>query len=197
MKKCRGFSIVETLFVIGITSVVATIAVPMMLNTLGDYRLRGDARSLTNAVSLAKMRAASDFTQSRLYVDLGTKNFHLETWQKTGTPAWVSESGATVLSGSDAFGYGVVGTPPANTQGAIGQGDPCRTGIAAGGNIANTACIVFNSRGIPVDATGAPTASGALYITDNTAVYGVTISATGLIRLWRTKPAASPTWVLQ
>jgi hypothetical protein len=56
---------------------------------------------------------------------------------------------------------------------------------------------MFNSRGIPVDSTGAPVASGALYLTDGSAVYGVTVAATGMIRLWRTFPYATPNWVMQ
>ena len=56
---------------------------------------------------------------------------------------------------------------------------------------------MFNSRGIPVDATGAPTAVDALYLTDGTAVYGVTVSATSAIVLWRTLPATSPSWSQQ
>jgi hypothetical protein len=54
---------------------------------------------------------------------------------------------------------------------------------------------MFNSRGVPVDNTFAPTASDAVYVTDGSAVYGITVSATGMIRSWRTPPAASPTWV--
>src|SRR5439155_25572545 len=56
----NGFSILEVLMVVGISTVVAAIAVPMMRNTIGDFKLSGDARGLTNAVSLAKLRAASD-----------------------------------------------------------------------------------------------------------------------------------------
>ena len=194
MSSARGVSIVQILVAMGLTAVVAAMAVPMTRNALGDFRLRGDARSLNNAMSLTKMRAASDFTNARLYVALDSKSFHIETWQKTG-PAWAAEGGITALSGFDTFGYGVVGAAPPNTQAAIAQAAQCRT--AAGAVIGNTACVVFNSRGIPVDTTGAPTGAGAVYLTDNTAVYAVTMSASGLIKLWRTNPAATPAWSLQ
>jgi hypothetical protein len=90
---------------------------------------------------------------------------------------------------------------PSNTQTTIGQAANCvnDTGVA----IANTACVLFNSRGIPVAPNGAPpnvgapTADDALYVTDGTAVYGMTVSATGQIRLWRTNPTSTPAWVLQ
>lgn len=197
-----GFSLLEVLMVVGISTVVAAIAVPMMKNTIGDFKLSGDARGLTNAVSLAKLRAASDFSQSRLYVDRDARSYHVEVWSKTAVPPdWVTEGGVTSLSSSDIFSFSVVGAPPPNTQAAITQAPACltRTGAA----IANTYCILFNSRGIPVDsagvppAVGAPTGNDAIYVTDNTAIFGVTISATGMIKLWRTNPLTVPAWVLQ
>jgi len=198
----HGFSLLEVLMVVGISTVVAAIAVPMMKNTIGDFKLSGDARALTNAVSLAKLRAASDFSQSRLYVDRDARSYHVEVWSKTAVPPdWVTEGGLTSLSTSDIFSFGVVGAAPPNTQAAIAHAPACLTRLGAA--IVNTSCILFNSRGIPVDsagvppAVGAPTGNDAIYITDNTAVFGVTISATGLIKLWRTNPWAAPAWVLQ
>ncbi len=196
----NGFSILELMVVVGIIGVISAIAVPMMKNTVGDFRLSGDARGLANATSLAKLRAASDFSQARLYVDLGAKSFHVETWNKTGA-AWAAEGGTTTLSMNDTFSFGVVGTAPPNSQATIGPASACVT--AAGAAIGGTACILFNSRGIPVDpagappAVGAPTGNDAVYITDGTAVFGITLSATGLIKLWRTNPTATPSWVLQ
>jgi prepilin-type N-terminal cleavage/methylation domain-containing protein len=196
----NGFSLLELIAVVGIIGVISAIAMPMMKNTVGDFRLSGDAHGLTNAVSLAKLRAAADFSQARLYVDLGTNSFHVETWNKTGA-AWVTEGGTTTLSSNDTFSFGVVGTAPPLSQGTIGQASACVTN--AGAAISGTACILFNSRGIPVDpagappAVGAPTGNDALYLTDGTAVYGVTLWATGLIKLWRTNPTATPSWVLQ
>ena len=41
-----GYSLIELLMVVGITTVVAAMAVPMMSNTIGNFRLSGDARSV-------------------------------------------------------------------------------------------------------------------------------------------------------
>jgi hypothetical protein len=187
--------------VVGIVGVISAIAVPMMKNTLGDFSLSGDARALSNAVSLAKLRAASSFSQARVYIDLLGRSYFVQTWQKAPANTWVTEGGIRTLSTGVTFSSGVVGTAPPPTLAAIVQASACVTDLGVA--IGNTACILFNSRGIPVDpagappAVGAPTGNDAVYLTDGTAVYGETISATGLIKLWRTNPTATPTWILQ
>lgn len=195
----RGYSMIEVVMVAGISMVVAAIAIPMSGSAIGTLRINGDARSVTNAVQLAKLRAASDFSKTRLYVDLSAKSFHVETWDKTNN-VWSTDGGTTYLQGpSESFSYGPVSTPPSNTQGTIGQASQCLT--ATGTAVANTACIVFNSRGVPVTdavgASGSPTSAGALYVTDGTVVYGTTVTATSIIQLWKSNSAATPTWTLQ
>jgi len=191
----RGFSLLELLFVVAVTGVIAAIAMPMMAKSIDYFRLSGDARSVSNATALAKMRAAATFSRGRLYVDLTGKTFRVESWQKTGTPGWAAVEGTTNRNSNDTFGFGVVGSAPPNTQATIGQAPACLD--STGTVIANTACVVFNSRGVPVDATGAPTPIDAIYLTDGTAVYGITVSATGMIRMWRTTATATPAWTLQ
>jgi prepilin-type N-terminal cleavage/methylation domain-containing protein len=198
----RGYSLVELLVVVGITSVIGAIAVPMTANTMRNFKIVGDARSLSSAVSLAKLRAASQFTQSRVFIDRDAGTFRVESWQKTGVIGWATDQTATRLSNTVTFGFGAVGAPPAATQAAIGQAAECVD--LAGTAIGNTSCILFNSRGIPVAAAGAPpnvgapTGNGAIYVTDGSVVFGLTVSATGLSRLWRTGATSStPTWVQQ
>jgi prepilin-type N-terminal cleavage/methylation domain-containing protein len=187
----RGFSLIELLLVVGITTVVGALAVPMMSNTVANLRLNGDARSLAGAVSVTKLRAASNFSQARLFVDLNARSYHIETWQKTGTPGWVAEGASTTLSSGVTFGFGAIAAPPLNTQAAIAQSAPCVAAVT-GLAIANTACVLFNSRGIPVDPSGvppnvgAPTGNYAVYLKDATAAYGLFVSATGMSSLFRT-----------
>jgi len=153
-------------------------------------------------VLLAKMRAASDFTQTRAYFDTSGQTFRIDVWNKPVSPAtsgsWVTEGGTHNLSSGVTFGYGTLTSPPPNTQASLAQAPACRNDSGAspgtGTAIANTACIVFNSRGIPiVDSTGAPTASDAIYISDGATVYAVTIIATGMASTWST-PLGSPSW---
>jgi Tfp pilus assembly protein FimT len=185
----RGVSLVETLVTLAITAAISAVAVPMMANTIGYFRLSGDARGISNSIAVAKIRAASDFSQVRLFVDLSTKSHHIETWNKA-TSQWTPEGGTTYLSTGTTFGYSIITNAPPNTQGSIGQAAPCKDN--AGNDIGNTACVIFNSRGVPVNST-----VYALYVTDNTMVHGITVSATGMVRSWRAAPHYTASWVLQ
>src|SRR4051794_28155500 len=149
----RGFSLVEMLFVVALTGVIAAIAVPMMGNSLGFFRLSGDARSVSNMIALSKMRAASVFGKVRVFIDRSGKSFRLETWNST-TGQWVADTGNTYLSRNVTFNFNPVTAAPPNTQGTIGEAAVCKDN--AGNDIANTSCIIFNSRGIPIDGTATP-----------------------------------------
>src|SRR5262245_32267813 len=109
-RSLHGYSLVETLFVVGLIGVVSAIAAPMVGNALGYFRLSGDARSTANAIALAKMRASSVFGRVRIYADLSRNQFHLEIFDKA-TSAWVTDGGTTSLSSRVRFGFGPVGTP--------------------------------------------------------------------------------------
>jgi Tfp pilus assembly protein FimT len=196
----QGRTIIEVLTVVGILGVVTVMAAPLMANAIAFFRVSGDARSISNAIAVIKIRAASDYTQARLYVDVAGKTHHLEIWNKT-TNAWTREGGDTALNNSVTFGYAGITNAPPNTQGTIDQAPACKVGSAAGAGtgdaIGNTACVVFNSRGVPVDSLGAPTSLDAVYVTDGSAVYGITVAPTGMVRSWRAKPVATTTWSQQ
>ncbi len=198
MRSTSGFTILETLFVVGLIGVISAIAVPMVSNAIANFKLTGDVRSTSNGVALTKMRAASDFSRVRLYVDLSAKSYKLQSWSKaSSTCCWVTEGGSTTLSSNTSYSFGSVSTAPPNTQATIAQAAACKND-AGTADIANTACVIFNSRGVPVDPVNFnPTADDALYLTDGTAVYAVTVAATGMIRVWRTQPVSTPSWVLQ
>jgi len=190
-----GYTAIEMLIVLSLMGLLAAMSIPAMGMMLGYYRLSGDARGLSNVIAVAKTRAAAAFTTGRLFVDLPTRSYRVETWRKTGTPGWVAEGSYGNLSVGNTFGFAGLTSPPPNTQAAIAQSPPCRDD--AGAAIDDTVCVLFNSRGIPVDTAGVPTGSGGLYVTDGAAIYGVTIAASGLTRLWRAQASASPVWVRQ
>ena len=190
----EGFSLIEIFIVMVLTMAMAAMVVPKTSSLFGNLRLSGDARALSNSIGLAKMRAAADFTRARLFVNRAARTYRVERFEKTGGVGWVAEGDATSLSYRVNLSSGSLGTPPPNSQPAIGQAPGCLDNANAA--IANTSCIVFNSRGVPITDAGLSTAADAVYVSDGTAVYGVTVSATGMIKVWKSGPNTA-VWIAQ
>lgn len=220
-QRIRGFSTLELLLVMAVSLVIAAFAIPGFEQVKRTLRIQGDVRDLNGAINQAKMQAAANFTEGRVYMDLGANNintFHVDVWYKAGNGGngcWqtvgdmdpgppavprcmvLGLSPVQSLSPGVAFGFAGVGAPPPNTQGnGIAQAQRCSpVNGKRVGQQATTACIQFNSRGIPIDInTGVPTGNGALYITDNTQVYGVTVGATGLSQVWANNIKGNANW---
>lgn len=193
MKQQGGFTLVELLVVVGLIGVLGAFAVPMIGSALASDGLKADAQAVSNMVGLAKMRASAGFTRARVRAHLTDGTFMLERWDRDAG-AWVLEGGLRTMYRTVGFGFSTLTAAPPNTQVTLGMSPPCRTGIDVGGaTIGNTACIVFNSRGLPVDGDGNLFGGHGLYLTDGTTVYGATVTATPRIRLWVTS-VANPLW---
>jgi Tfp pilus assembly protein FimT len=195
----RGFTMIEMLIVVAMSIVLVAFAVPKYLTIQNSLRISGDVRSIAELTAQAKLRAASDFTHARVYADLNGNDFQQQVWNKTNS-CWVADTDATntcltynsgtpsgtviSLSQGDSFGFGALTAGPTlGQQPNMSQAAQCLDNTATA--IANTACIVFNSRGIPINATTlAPIATGAFYVTNGTVVDGVTVSATASIQTW-------------
>jgi type II secretory pathway pseudopilin PulG len=189
----QGYTLIDILVVVGLIGVLGAIAVPAIGSSASGQRFRADAQALNNLVGLAKMRASSGFTRARVRANIADSTFVLERWDKA-TDLWVPEGGTERAFRDVRFGFGVLGAPPPNTQGTIALSPPCRGGIdAASAEISQTACIVFNSRGLPIDGDGSLFGGHALYMTDGTGVYATTVTATPRIRLWWT-PLTTTSW---
>jgi Tfp pilus assembly protein FimT len=210
-KRQAGFSTMELLVVVAMSVVITAIAVPSYLNTAAYLRAAGDLRSLNGVTAQAKMRAAANFTHARVYGDLSGNAFQLQVWYKAGNAGagcWVADSDPTNtcltyssghpsgtafnLSQGVTFGFGTLTLGPTPGQTTMAQAAACLDNSAASLG-STTACIVFNSRGIPIDNSNSPIATGALYVTNGNAVNGVTVSATGSIQAW-SSPASSASW---
>jgi len=205
----KGFSVIEVVIVVAIIAILAALAIPGFQAMTRYLRLSGDMRNMNGVVAQAKMRAASDFTRARAYADLGANTFHMEAWNKNGNGGagcWQTDgdvanpctvngtSPVQPLSVGVTFGTAGLAAGGSNPQTAIAQAAKCDNG--AGGLIENTSCIVFNSRGIPINGlTGAPLtgAQDAFYINDTYNVWGVTVRATGAIQVWASS-THTPSW---
>jgi prepilin-type N-terminal cleavage/methylation domain-containing protein len=190
-----GYTLVEMMMVVGLMVVVTATVVPITDTSLKNSRLRGDADSVRNMVGLAKMRASSQFTRARVNADLNANTYALEVWNKAAA-AWVNESGTRPLATGVAFGFNGLSTPPPNTQLEIALSPPCSADLTVGGALEGTACIVFNSRGLPVDADGTLFPRHALYLNGDIGVFGITVTQTPLIRLWAS-PNGEATWTVK
>ena len=193
VRSAHGYTMVELMAVVAIIAVASAVTLPVTSRTLGDLRLRADANAVANSVALAKMRATSAFSRARLFVDLSTDSYFIQVWNKVDE-VWETEGGSVETSDGVTFGYGSLTAPPPNTQLAINQSPECDDD--GGVPIEQTACVTFNSRGIPIDNAGAPTGNNALYLTDGSAVYVTTLTATPLVRLWWS-PGNVAAWVQQ
>ena len=199
----RGFSVLELLVVIAVGVIAAAIVVPRINQMLRATRISGDAHSLAEEITVAKMRAAAHFTQARIHFDLAAGTYQLEECTRSATntnnnctgngDSWLNANGRPVegpfpLSQGVSFGIGGVATAPPNTGVALAQAGQCLDNTGAA--IANSACIIFNSRGLSiVDVANPPTAQpqitpNAVYITNGRQVYSITVSATGFMRTW-------------
>jgi prepilin-type N-terminal cleavage/methylation domain-containing protein len=168
----RGFTMVEMVIVLSVVLILSTLGTFVLTVFLRSYRASADARQLQSLVSLARMRACSAFTRTRLNVNQTARSYGIQVFNKT-TGNYDDEGGTYFLSPGVSLGYGSIGTP-AGEQSAIGE--PPTTGIQ------------FNSRGIPVqDTTWSPTGDYAVYVTNsaNDLFYAVTVSRTGLPTLWQ------------
>lgn len=213
--RSRGFSTLELLLVMVVTLIIAALAIPGFNQVQRTLRISGDARDLNGAINQAKLQAAADFTLARVYFDLGANTpntFHVDVWNKAGNggagcwqvvndpanPCFVAgTSPVQSLSQNVTFGFAGIGAPPPNTQAnGISQGPRCLPVNGKRlGQLATTACITFNSRGIPIDTnTGVPTGNDAVYITDNAQVYGVTVGATGISQVWANNVNGNANW---
>jgi len=188
-----GYSLIEMMVTLGVIAVISAIAVPMTSNALKDFRLSGDARAVTNAVSLAKMRAAANFNPARVFIDTSGGSYRVETWNGT---AWATDSGSNYLNSRNSFSFGSAGSAPQNAPSTVAQPVACLDN--SGHTVGNTACVLFNSRGVPIDSTASKNPLNySVYVTDGTTVYASVVSLTGMIRLWRGQSASSPSWNLQ
>src|SRR5438477_12084337 len=70
-----GYTLIEIMVVCALIGIVAAMAVPSTQSMMGGYRLKGDAESMNNMVSLAKMRGASLYSRARVYADLNARTY--------------------------------------------------------------------------------------------------------------------------
>jgi hypothetical protein len=176
----KGFSLLEVILSLGMSMALAAMTTPALYKAAESYKVAGAARGLASQLALAKMRAAAEFSQSQLNANVSAGSFTVQVYSKTSA-SFVTEGGTQYLVPGVVFAY-PSGAPPAGSQTPIGQTTP----------------LLFNSRGMHIDGTGAPTGDDALYLGDVTSqyYYAVTISASGKVAIYSYNPKSNG-WVLR
>jgi prepilin-type N-terminal cleavage/methylation domain-containing protein len=189
-RSADGFSALELMIVLAILGCVAAISLPATSSMVNELNLSGDAHGVSNSLAQARMIAAANFTRARVRVDQTGGTYRVERWDKTAA-AWQAVADDQPLGTFNVFSAGAIETPPPNSQVAVAQPTACLDD--AGVAIANTSCVIFNSRGAPVDSAGAPAAVAVIYLSGPTAVFAVVIGSTSQLAMWRSQPTEA-TW---
>ena len=178
-KRQGGFTMIEMTGVLAVTMILSALATFSFTDVMLAYQAGLDARSIQSQVALARMRASSAFDQAQVSFNQDARTYQIEL-QNKATLAYAIDAGtsAAFLSRGVNFGFGNISTP-AGEQATIYQSTTIR----------------FNSRGVPVDASGAPTGDYAIYLTSaNGLTYAVTVSRSGRVNMWEYVGSA---WVLR
>src|SRR5262245_10897990 len=117
----NGFTLLETLIVVALIGVISAIAVPQFSNSIGYFRISGDARSISNALAVTKIRAASNFSRTRLFVNRSTGWHRIEKGDTSTPTHWTVEGGTTYLTTNSSCGFAVYPDPQPNPQAGIDQ----------------------------------------------------------------------------
>lgn len=173
----RGFTLLQLVVVVAIVVVITAVAVPSFISFSRPNRLRNDANALVSMITMARMRASSEFahvqvictpapTSGPAFCQLQSKPFNGTTWNSDNQTVYLSPGVSFGIPASTA----VSAYPPGQSSGAY-QGDATQYTPIATSNT-TTPVILFNSRGIPIDTVSfQPTPDYAFYLKDQVGSY--------------------------
>ncbi len=167
-----GFTILELVIVMASILLLSAIAIPQATGALRAYRLTGNARAIAHQVSLARLRAETDFTNAQLAINTAVvpNTYTIQVWDKPSATFQV-EGGTQYLSQGISFGFGTA-TVPAAGQAAMQQ----------------TVQTRFNSRGIPIllDGSGSTNPNDVIYLADDQGhAYAIGVTVGGHVRVYQ------------
>lgn len=133
----KGFTIIELMIVLAIISVVLTIAVSSMANTVQHLRLNSAAGELMSNINRARMTAIArngncvisfNKAENSYMIFMDDDSSGLVSWQKDeaedmlaskAMPSGITIAKASFSLGTSAFGYGGNGLPLGNRMGSV------------------------------------------------------------------------------
>lgn len=177
-----GFSLMELMVVMLIIMIVSAVAVPTLMSTVADVRLRSSASTLQGQIQQLRMRAVRDNKPYKaklttvgsvvtMYLDLDAD----DTFDATEPAVSIARDVTVASSGSPSMPSGTLNT----------------TGFVTG---TMSTAIWFNARGLPCDTSAGAacnTSKGYIYYlsqqrsTSTTAWAAVSVTQAGRIKAWR------------
>ncbi|NLD36606.1 MAG: prepilin-type N-terminal cleavage/methylation domain-containing protein [Desulfatiglans sp.] len=133
---CKGFSLLELLFVLCIAGILATVATPVFSTWIPDYRLRAIAKELYADMHLAKMRSIKENDKYKIVFNTEANN----SYSFIRADGVIEKTVFFNPAASDsivAFGYGKAIKDATKTGGS-----PPADGVSYAGN-----AVTFNPRG--------------------------------------------------
>jgi Tfp pilus assembly protein FimT len=174
-----GFSLVELTLIVGVSVVLMAISIPVLSSSMRDMQLASDARKIATSLAVARMSATAHMTHCRLLFDLDGNDWRLERLNRS-TGQFELQQADNALS-SEIATSGIAFKSNSSTA-------------PPGFPTASSTAITFNSRGIPIDGAGVPSADNIIYLSKGDADFAVSVSLAGKVQLWRLKDGQ---WVAQ
>jgi prepilin-type N-terminal cleavage/methylation domain-containing protein len=184
----EGFSLLEMLVVVAIILIISAMAIPNVVNSLGNVRMRSTGTEIASPFEQARMEAIkrnANGLQVRNYVDAnGRTIFYIDL---NGSKSFTANEPMVMLP----QGYSVPNAPPAGLNLKYpGNVAPLVLGAETEGTTA-APIVGFNSRGLPC--TGNPCNSMtsqlagtnfATYFTDGRRTGAIAVYQTGKIKVY-------------
>lgn len=184
-KNVKGFSLLEVLVVIGLILIVTALAVPQF-SRQSYFKLRTSAYNIANRLNEAKFKSIREITPYQITIDTSAGTFS-ENRKVSGS--WNNIVTEPLKRGT----YFVTGTTPYTFPAGATSADGAKQCGAISGtcNPTLSTTISFNTNGLPVDASGAPDPSNAIYLSNGDDYYAVTVSLAGAVEVWYYDEASS------
>lgn len=174
-RSASGFSLLELMIVVGILMVITAMAMPKIMTTIADVRLRSAVNSASGLMQQARMMAIKDNQLRKIkYTNVASGGF---VYVDVNDDDHIQPTEAQVQMGSTILGYNAPTGLPALVQANLGY-SPVVTSV-----------LMFNPRGLPCSAVTTCGSGMVIYFTDSRTVgspgWGaVSVSPAGRVKTW-------------